>query len=162
MGKIIKSPEALAPEDKNSIFLAGGISNCPDWQGPVAEILARDTDATIYNPRRENFDMNAYEDVSRQQIKWEYHALRLSHVNLFWFPCETLCPITLFELGSAIHRIHPGGLMVGTHPDYERRFDIIEQAKLFGNPISVFDSLDELVHETTLLLRNFDVLIKNP
>jgi len=161
MGRIIKSPEALDPNADNPIFLAGGISKCPDWQAPVAERINRETNATIYNPRRDDFDMNAYEDVSKAQIKWEYHALRMSQVNLFWFPCETLCPITLFELGGAIHRLHPGGLMVGTHPDYERRFDIIEQSKLAGSPIRVFDNLDELVSETIILLRNIDQLLKN-
>lgn len=92
MGKIIKSPEELAPFVEVSIFLAGGISNCPDWQGEVAEELAQNTNAVIYNPRRDDFDMTAYADISRAQIKWEYHALRYSQVNLFWFPCETLCP----------------------------------------------------------------------
>jgi len=161
MGKVIKSPEPLDFDDQNSIFLAGGISKCPDWQAGVANRLADQTNAIIYNPRRDDFDMSAYEDISRQQIVWEYHALRLSKVNLFWFPCETLCPITLFELGAAIPRLHPGALMVGTHPDYERRFDIIEQSKLAGSPIHVFDDLEELVNETVILLRNIDQLLKN-
>lgn len=158
MGEIIKSPTALGSADDISIFLAGGISNCPDWQGPVATKIAAETNAIVYNPRREDFDMESYEYISRAQIAWEYHALRLSKVNLFWFPCETLCPITLFELGAAIPRIHPGALMVGTHPDYQRRFDIIEQAKLAGSPIHIFDNLEELVCETIILLRNLDSL----
>lgn len=160
MGKIIKSPEPIDFTAENGIFLAGGISKCPDWQAGVAKKMAEETDAVIYNPRRDDFDMSAYEDISRAQIKWEYYALRSSKVNLFWFPCETLCPITLFELGSAIERLHPGGLMVGTHPDYQRRFDIIEQSKLAGSPIHVFDNLEELVSETIMLLRNIDQLLK--
>lgn len=103
--------------------------------------------------------MEAYEEVSREQIRWEFYALRMAKVNLFWFPCETLCPITLFELGAAIPRLHPGALMVGTHPDYQRRFDIIEQSKLAGSPIRVFDDLEELVSETEILMRNIDNLL---
>ena len=160
MGKIIRSPEPLGTESDCSIFLAGGISNCPDWQEDVAKRLEHSTPATIYNPRRLDFDMTAYEDVSRQQITWEFYALRMSKVNLFWFPCETVCPITLFELGSAIHRLHPGALMVGAHPDYSRRFDLIEQSRLAGSPVHIFDNLPELVSETEILLRNIDQLSK--
>ena len=160
MGKIITAPEPLEYSE-SSIFLAGGISNCPDWQGEVARQISQTTESIIYNPRRYDFDMDSYEEVSREQIRWEFHALRMAKVNLFWFPCETLCPITLFELGSAIQRLHPGALMVGTHPNYQRRFDIIEQGKLAGAPIHVFDNLEELVSETILLMRNIDQLLKN-
>ena len=159
MGKIITAPEPLEQSD-SSIFLAGGISNCPDWQEDVARQLSENTESIIYNPRRRDFDMNSYEEISRQQIRWEFYALRMAKVNLFWFPSETLCPITLFELGSAIHRLHPGTLMVGTHPKYLRRFDIIEQGKLAGAPIHVFDDLEELVSETIILMRNIDHLVK--
>ena len=161
MGKIIRSPEPLSDQTNCSIFLAGGISNCPDWQEGVGKSLEENTHATIYNPRRVDFDITAYEDVSRQQITWEFYALRMSKVNLFWFPCETVCPITLFELGSAIHRLHPGALMVGAHPDYSRRFDLIEQSRLAGSPIRIFDNLPELVHETEILLNNIHILSKN-
>jgi len=158
MGKIITAPEPLE-QSESSIFLAGGISNCPDWQADVADRLSRNTNSIIYNPRRADFNMEAYEEVSREQIRWEFYALRMAKVNLFWFPCETLCPITLFELGAAIPRLHPGALMVGTHPDYQRRFDIIEQSKLAGSPIRVFDDLEELVSETEILMRNIDNLL---
>jgi hypothetical protein len=161
MGRIITSPEPLGRAVENSIFLAGGISDCPDWQAEVALALSENSEAVIYNPRREDFNMEAYEDVSRLQIQWEFQALRMSSVNLFWFPEETLCPITLFELGSAIQRLHPGALMVGTHPNYARRFDIVEQAKLAGSPCRVFDDIEELTSETIILMRNIDALMKN-
>ena len=35
---------------------------------------------------------------------------------LFWFPCESICPIVLFELGT--HLMVPGKpLFIGMHPD---------------------------------------------
>lgn len=154
MGVIVKSPEALRPVTNKSIFLAGGISNCADWQEEVAVRLAAETDAIIYNPRREDFDMSAYEEVSKQQIIWEWHALRMSTVNLFWFPAETLCPITLLEYGSAMERLHTGALMCGTHPDYQRRFDVITQTELKQHGY-IWDNLDELVDQTIILLNSF-------
>ena len=39
------------PEGTRSIFLAGGITNCPDWQLPM-KMMLRKTDLTILNPRR--------------------------------------------------------------------------------------------------------------
>lgn len=154
MGKIIKSPAPLEPSAKNAIFLAGGISNCEDWQAGVAERLAANTGAVVYNPRRDDFDMNAYEEVSRQQINWEYYALRMAQVNLFWFPPETLCPITLMEYGSAMERLRPGALMCGAHPDYARRFDLVEQTELRQH-IPIFSDLGKLVSETIILLNSF-------
>lgn len=155
MGKIVTSPAPLEPSAKNAVFLAGGISNCADWQSGVAERLAANTGAVVYNPRRLDFDMKAYEEISRQQINWEYHALRMAPVNLFWFPPETLCPITLFELGSAMERLHAGALMVGCHPDYQRRFDIEVQMNL-RNKGHVFTDLEQLVSETEILLKSID------
>lgn len=153
-GTIITSPEAIRSKCNRSIFLAGGISNCPDWQKEAAQRIADSVDdCIVYNPRRNDFDMAAYEEVSRQQIIWEYHALRMSTANLFWFPEETLCPITLFEYGSAIERLHAGAVMCGTHINYQRRFDLIEQTRLrSGMPI--LDNLDTLIKETIILLKS--------
>ena len=157
MGQIIKSPGALASPCNRTIFLAGGISNCPDWQEGVAERIAAEVDdCVIYNPRRLDFDMSAYEDVSSQQIIWEFHALRMSTVNLFWFPEETLCPITLFEYGSAIERLHAGAVMCGTHPNYQRRFDLVEQTRL-RNGMPIFNDLVHMVSETIILLKSLPV-----
>lgn len=153
MGRIIKSPEALPDPSYLSIFLAGGISNCADWQEDVAERLAQETDAIIFNPRRLDFDMTAYEEVSRMQIIREWHALRMSTVNLFWLPEETLCPITLLEYGSAIERLHAGAVMCGTHPDYQRRFDVKMQNEL-RHGTHIYDDLDELVEQTIMLLKS--------
>jgi hypothetical protein len=97
-GRIITSPEPIEHPFQKSIFLAGGISDCADWQKGVAERIASETNAVVYNPRRTDFDMDAGADLSRIQIRWEYHALRVCQFNLFWFPEETLCPITLMGI----------------------------------------------------------------
>lgn len=154
MGSVVTSPGDLRRRANRSIFLAGGISDCADWQLSVAERIAAEVeDCIVYNPRRIDFNMDAYEETSRLQISWEYHALRLSTVNLFWFPAETVCPITLLEYGSALERLRTGALMCGTHPDYTRRFDVVEQTKLMQMG-HVFDDLDVLTEQTIMLLKS--------
>ena len=40
--------------DGHSIFLAGGICDCPDWQSRMVELLTP-TDMVVINPRRKDF-----------------------------------------------------------------------------------------------------------
>lgn len=130
--KYIEAPNRLVRIPK-SIFLAGGISGCPDWQKEMVELL-KDTDLTIFNPRRENFDLsNAL--VTEEQIEWEFDHLR-------WFPKETLCPITLFELGAWSHTMKP--LFVGMDPDYQRRKDVEVQLKLARADVLIVYNLTHL------------------
>lgn len=143
-GKIIKCPGKIETNEV-SIFLAGGITDCPDWQSIAERKIARHTDAVIYNSRRDSFDVND-PNASVEQINWEFNALRASTINLFWFPFQTLCPITLLEYGTALVRIDPKNLICGTHKIYKRKFDIEEQTKLMNDNI-VYDDLDDVINE---------------
>jgi len=126
---------------RRTLFLGGGITGCGNWQEWMAERLAGSGIVAI-NPRRRDFDV-ADPAMGRFQIEWEHHHLRLARARLFWFPPETLCPITLFELGKYCERADP--LFVGAHPDYERRFDVETQLKLARpGDHTVHSSLDEL------------------
>lgn len=134
-----------APHDhpeKADVFLGGGISNCPDWQADVIELL-KDTPGIALNPRRTG---EFTEDIADEQITWEYYALRTVDTVFFWFPKETLCPITLLELGVFTQRPETH-LIVGTHPDYARRFDVIKQLELARPEVKVQDSIEDLVSE---------------
>lgn len=123
-----------------SIFLAGGITNCPDWQQEIAQLLSK-TDYTLLNPRRKNLAVN--DPISAlDQIAWEYHALRAAEMILFWFPCETLCPITLYELGAWSMTDKP--LYIGIHPKYERHKDIEIQIELVRPDVKIMYSLKSL------------------
>ncbi len=104
----------------NFLFLGGGITGTPNWQMVMVELL-KDTNLVLVNPRRDDFDVND-PTMTEKQIKWEYNYLKLAAGRLFWFPCETLCPITLFELGKFIEKAEP--LFVGCHPDYQRKKDL--------------------------------------
>ena len=74
---------------KNSVFLAGGITGCPDWQSDIVKMLS-DTDLTLLNPRRADFPIGD-PDAAFDQIQWEHNALRCrqrtfcsgSHVRRF-------------------------------------------------------------------------------
>jgi hypothetical protein len=107
--------------DYFTIFLAGGITNCPDWQKELIEKL-KDVNVILFNPRRaEKFDPNDHK-THEEQVAWEWKYLQQADYVSFWFPCETLCPITLFELGAACEREHEGkqSIFVGAHPDYAK------------------------------------------
>lgn len=93
------------------IFLAGGITGCPDWQAQAVAELSRDDGTgrplwpcTIFNPRRAQFPMDD-PTAAEEQITWEYNGLRVADIVAFWFCKETVQPIVLFELGAAMARL---------------------------------------------------------
>ena len=94
--------EAITPytykDGDKSLFIAGGITDCPDWQQDFVKLLS-DTDITILNPRRANFPIHD-SNAALEQIKWEHDNLRRAVAISFWFPKETICPIALYELGA--------------------------------------------------------------
>lgn len=143
MGQTITSP-AESSETSQTLFLAGGISNCPDWQSPVAELLEERTTLTVFNPRRNGWNMENSDEESTKQIIWEHKHLDQSETILFWFPMETLCPITLFEYGKFL--VSGKALIVGAHPEYQRRLDLEVQTKLERPNLKVWDNLDDMIH----------------
>lgn len=123
-----------------SLFLAGGITGCPDWQSYVIGMLS-DTSLVLLNPRRSSFDVGNL-DVSEQQIRWEFRHLRIATARLFWFPEETLCPIALLELGNSLATGVP--LFVGVHPEYARLLDIRVQCRLYRPDVKVVTHINAL------------------
>ena len=123
-----------------SIFLAGGITGCGDWQAEMVQYLS-DLDVTLVNPRRKNFPIDDPR-AAEEQIKWEFGYLQAVDAISFWFPKETLCPITLYELGSWMHSSKP--LFIGVHPEYKRRHDVEIQTRLARKDQVIVYSIDEL------------------
>jgi len=114
------------------IFLAGGISNCPVWQDEIINLI--DTDKhDVINPRRKN-NFESYGDIAAEQIAWEHDAFTVINACVFWFPHETLCPVTLLEIGKQLSYIGQYNvirpLIVGWHPEYKRAFDLEQQISL--------------------------------
>lgn len=148
MLRIITAPEIYVPasEDEILLFLAGGISNTPDWQSWfLSEFSKLNLSLAIYNPRRNTPFNFADPQESEEQIKLEYEHLERANWVIFWFPKETICPITLFELGDYWRKT----IAVGTHPEYSRRFDIITQLKLRNKTLKVYDSLGDVLRHVS-------------
>jgi len=148
--KSFRAPEPVPePLLGRSLFLAGGIGAgavVPDWQSELVARL-RDTDLTLLNPRRDDYpahDPNAL----REQIGWEHRHLSAARAISFWFVPETLCPITLYELGAWANWRGADGcgkpILVGAHPDYARRADLLIQLELARPEIELASSLEEL------------------
>lgn len=125
--KLITCPQEAGPsllEYRKKVFLAGGITGCPDWQAVAIEMLADQDKLLVMNPRRDDFDVSDL-NMTKHQVDWEFRHINYANCMLFWFPRDTLCPITLFELGKIVGANR--NLVVGAHPDYKRRIDLIEQ-----------------------------------
>lgn len=130
------------------LFLAGGITNCPDWQFSFRMAL-QDVGGTLFNPRRAKFDVK---DVSASvaQIEWEYENLRSADVIGFWFCKETVQPITLFELGSALarsmdHDVWPQQIAIGVDPGYPREEDVRIQTRCERPDLEISPSMGILI-----------------
>jgi hypothetical protein len=130
------------------VFLAGGITGCPDWQAKAVAELSRDDGTgrplwpcTILNPRREQFPMDDH-TAAEEQITWEHQALRAADINAFWFCKDTVQPIVLFELGATMERMSHEvdeedsdwvkglHLVIGVEEGYSRTQDVEIQTKL--------------------------------
>lgn len=123
-----------------SLFLAGGITGCEDWQSYIISKISF-MDITIFNPRRADFPI--YDPTAAQnQIKWEYDHLRKASMISFWFCRQTICPIVLYELGA--WSMTDKTLVVGMDPTYKRRQDVEIQTKLVRPDINIVYSLDDL------------------
>ena len=146
MARVITAVER--PDAAPRVFLAGGISNCPDWQAEVIRDAA-DLDVSLYNPRRPG---GAFTDDggAADQIRWEFQALNRADLILFWFCAETIQPIVLFELGRWSATTKP--LVVGAHPSYPRRLDVVEQLALVRPQLVVTDTLTDLTTQLRKLL----------
>ena len=119
-------------KDLPKVFLAGGITNCKDWHRDLVEEI-NDLECIVYNPRRKSFDIKD-SSQSAIQIRWEHHYLEMSDIVIFYFSSETLCPITLFELGSRLmanqNTIHNQSIYIYCESEYQRKFDVEFQTKL--------------------------------
>lgn len=144
MVKVITAPDVYTPDPEKQelkIFLAGGITNCPNWQQKVIENIKfnhdyedKDYNVILFNPRRELFDINNKEAVS-EQIAWEFMYLELCDLFTMYFadgPSDQ--PICMYELGRNIARIQakfPCGwknmIIVSSETEYKRYNDVYWQ-----------------------------------
>jgi len=148
--KVIEAPQKFFNKNLTSLFLAGGITNCPDWQQDLIKLLKDQDDLVIYNPRRKNFPIHD-PNAAKQQITWEYDYLKQCDMISFWFSKGSLNPIVLYELGmhgNSSDRL----IFVGMDTEYERKQDVIIQTKLARPEIKIVYSLEDLAKQIQNIL----------
>ena len=155
MALIIEAPKeiySLENERNIKLFLAGGISNCPDWQSKVIEVLKDSDGLTVYNPRRKEFPMDDPK-AAEEQITWEYQHLRDADVIAFWFSRGSLNPIVLYELGKWGNSTDKE-IVIGIDPEYERTQDVEIQTMLSRPEVDIIYDFEEFC-ET---LKNYNLI----
>lgn len=142
MAQIITAPSTENPI-YTSVFLAGGITNCKEWQKQVIDEL-KSYDISVFNPRRESFDVSD-KSATVKQIAWEYEQLeRMDIFSMYFCDDNSDQPICMYELGRNIVRMQnrfPSDwqkrIVVSVEKEYRRRQDVLVQLDLCAQDIFV-------------------------
>lgn len=130
---------------QKSIFLAGSIDmgTAIDWQDTLTNELS-DLPVTIYNPRRDDFEEDAEQDISnkyfRDQVNWELDYLGHADVIAMYFDPQGKAPITLMELGLFASSKK---CVVACPKGYWRRGNVQIVCQRFDIPLR--DNLDDII-----------------
>jgi len=120
-----------------SVFLAGGITNCHDWQSDVIDILGDNPSFCLVNPRQKHFDVTN-KNAAFDQIKWEYDRLEQMDIfSMYFCNGESDQPICMYELGRNILRMQnrfPSDwhkrIVISIEAGYKREQDVLIQTGL--------------------------------
>jgi len=151
MAQIITAPNIETPVFP-SVFLAGGITNCDDWQQKVIEEL-KYKDITIFNPRQNQFDVTD-KSASYRQIVWEYERLEKMDIFAMYFcNSDSDQPICMYELGRNILRMQnrfPSSwqkrIIISVEDGYKRQEDVIIQTSLCAPDLLVHTGVTPELH----------------
>lgn len=158
------------------VFLAGGITNCEEWQKTVInyfkENWKHERGIIFLNPRRDSFDVTN-PNATREQIEWEFKYLNTPHVlfSMYFSNSPSPQPICFYEMGRALGKVfeiddfdesRKNDVFVATHKDFHRKADVLIQGELadYGSIPSEVDSAE---HYAQLLMNyienNYDLSI---
>lgn len=152
MAQIITAPHFEIPKF-TSVFLAGGITNCKEWQKAVIKELEFD-DVTLFNPRQEHFDISD-KNASYKQILWEFERLsKMDVFSMYFCNDNSDQPICMYELGRNIVRIQnrfPSDwekrIIISVEDGYRRATDVLIQTELATeNKIFIDDTATPDLH----------------
>lgn len=145
--KVFEAPNEVILEDNDiTCFLAGGISNCENWQTQVIKELSKYNlpNLVLINPRRSYFDANNFDN--EEQIKWEFNQLEKADIFSMYF-CNSVSvqPICMYELGRNLllmqHKFKnwKNRIIITIEDGYSRKSDVeIQSALALGYyPISL-------------------------
>lgn len=135
MSEIIIAPMKNEPKH-TSVFLAGGITNCKEWQKEVIKEFEFE-DVSIFNPRQEHFDVTN-KNASYEQIVWEYERLeRMDIFSMYFCNDNSDQPICMYELGRNIVRMQnrfpndwQDRIVISVEDGYRRKADVLIQTEL--------------------------------
>jgi len=139
MAQIIEAPNVYREVIEHpSVFLAGGITKCEDWQSKVIKRL-EPYNITIFNPRRKIFDISDKTEAIRQ-ISWEFHRLEEMDIfSMYFCNSESDQPICMYELGRYLCRMQErfpddweDRVVVSVEEGYSRALDVFVQTRLAG------------------------------
>ena len=162
--RVITAPETYTLTDNDiTVFLAGGITNCPDWQSDVIKRLENMgmNRLIVFNPRRENFPIND-PSAADEQIAWEFNALQRADIFSMYFSAgDSDQPICMYELGRNIVTMqmkHPtdwqNRLIISVEDEYRRHKDVLVQTELACGGCFVNTTTD-LLSSKESILRDF-------
>lgn len=140
--KVITAPEYYAlKSDDVAVFLAGGITNCEDWQSEVisylASLPAKDTEhLVIFNPRRTKWPKNGDTDEIRRQIHWEADYISKSNIFSMYFTNtkDSDQPICFYELGRYTQNSRN---IISYQEGFKRALDVDIQMEILNSGIMV-------------------------
>ena len=152
--RVITAPEDYRLQDGEvSVFLAGGITNCPNWQNDLIEYINSKHDVddlVLFNPRRENFPIGDA-SAAQAQIEWEFRYLEKANIfSMFFSSGNSDQPICMYELGRNIVRMQnkfptdwSERIIISSASDYNRLNDVLIQVSLATNgDILVLNTID--------------------
>lgn len=141
--RVITAPEKYIRQPNDiTVFLAGGITNCWEWQDKVIEMLQNEKEVNldnlvVFNPRRKDFPIDD-PNASYEQIKWEFEMLEKCDIfSMYFCTGESDQPICMYELGRNICRMQMRfpidwnvRLVITTESNYKRAKDVSIQTIL--------------------------------
>jgi hypothetical protein len=157
---VITAPDNKSSFEGVSVFLAGGIQKCPEWQDEVISIMQND-EGTLFNPRRKNFPIHD-PNAAIEQITWEHVALGIADIFSIWFcNADSDQPICMYELGRYLALKSPQAVVIGVEPGYRREADVRIQSSLAWSrtslcaPSIITSSLNDHVENIRLAMKKF-------
>lgn len=173
--RVITAPDnyEIKP-DEISLFLAGGITNCPNWQKEIIDLLKQDDtfldQLVVFNPRRENFPIHD-PNAAYEQIEWEFTYLEQADIFSMYF-CGGVSdqPICMYELGRYTSRMQSkypstwmSRLIISAESGYNRKLDVLVQMNLACHGLFVRSSApDAREYHTYRIKKAYKHLINLP
>lgn len=156
--KVITAVENYYPTRTDILcFLAGGITQCADWQKEVIKELEKydAPNLVVFNPRRENFPI-WNPNASQEQIEWEFHWLEQMDIFSMYFSAgESVQPICMYELGRNLALMANRGIthqcVISVEKGYKREQDVVIQTKLATKQDLVFTDANPVIHAKRIL-----------